>query len=823
VVLATACGSPEVSRPSSSSPASGGAPASASPAASGPGTVLPPTARLGLINPAHLDFLTEPVVIEGEPMALVHIYSEHPHYRWVDASGEGIAAVDDVARAAIVYLELHERSADEAALERARLLLNFVMYLQADDGDYFNFVRDREGTINRDGITSYEDWGWWAARGQWALARGIAVFSSVDPPYADRLREHYLRGEAALDRALANVGTYGELHGERIPAWLLKGGTDVSSLALLGLAEYAAVEPNPTTSRLAFALGQAVAEYRLGDGDDYPFGLRPSTATSLGYWHGWGAHSVQALARAGDVFERDDWVQAARDEADQWFGRLMTTGMIRETGVIPRRYDQIAYAQAMVVLGYSELAEATGEESYRRLSGLAAAWFFGDNPADAAMYDPETGRAYDGLAGANQFRINLNSGAESTIEALMALLAVVEDPVAAGYLRAEARAARAAIVAEAERGTAVGGEPRYGQQDWTGEAYFSGGRYYALGPEDEVEVTFTVAERGRFDLFLAQERQAAGERDLAVEALRTADAVGIDGDLAEWSTTEPVAVDGAVNVLRGGAAWPGLDAASFIGRFLWDEENLYISGDVRDLEHIQNQVGLGVWQGDTLWIYLDTTGEGRRIDVKLTFAQTPDGPQVWSWTGGALLAEAELAWQGGDGGYVYEAAIPWASLGREAAESGQNLRFELGMGFTGGFMDWTGTDPDTPGNLAPLTLVDELSQPVGPVAEENAPAPDSIAVAVSIDGGQAVVVPGLTSADRDYLWLEAVLRDVELEAGDHRLRLAYAGTGDEEAVVDAAWLAPVVARKAWRLEDGSEVVLELDTREGELSWASPPP
>lgn len=71
--------------------------------------MLPPTERYGLVNPAHLDFLTEPIEVAGRPMAIVHIYSEAPAYRWVDASGEGISAVDDIARAVLVYLELGGR------------------------------------------------------------------------------------------------------------------------------------------------------------------------------------------------------------------------------------------------------------------------------------------------------------------------------------------------------------------------------------------------------------------------------------------------------------------------------------------------------------------------------------------------------------------------------------------------------------------------------------------------------------------------------------------------------------------------------------------
>ena len=139
-----------------------------------------------------------------------------------------------------------------------------------------------------------------------------------------------------------------------------------------------------------------MAESRAGDGLQYPFGLRPSTTSSTAFWHAWGGHSVEALARAGRVFERGDWVATAQAEADAWYGRLLTAGMIREIGVLPRRYDQIAYGQAPMVLGYVALAEATGDERYRRLAGLAAAWFFGDNPARSADVRPGTGRGFDG-------------------------------------------------------------------------------------------------------------------------------------------------------------------------------------------------------------------------------------------------------------------------------------------------------------------------------------------------------------------------------------------------------------------------------------------
>ena len=99
--------------------------------------------RDGLINLDHLRFLTEPVTFGDQNVAIVHIYSEYPEYEWVDAAGEGIAAVDDVARAALVYLAYYEQTGDSRALDQARLCLDFVRYMQTEDGWFYNFVTRR--------------------------------------------------------------------------------------------------------------------------------------------------------------------------------------------------------------------------------------------------------------------------------------------------------------------------------------------------------------------------------------------------------------------------------------------------------------------------------------------------------------------------------------------------------------------------------------------------------------------------------------------------------------------------------------------------------
>jgi len=57
-----------------------------------------------------------------------------------------------------------------------------------------------------------------------------------------------------------------------------------------------------------------------------------------------------------------------------------------------------------------------------------------NNPAGVSMYDEKTGRTFDGIDGPSPVKVNRNSGAESTIEALLAIQKATSNPDAAEYL-----------------------------------------------------------------------------------------------------------------------------------------------------------------------------------------------------------------------------------------------------------------------------------------------------------------------------------------------------------------------------------------------------
>jgi len=126
----------------------------------------------------------------------------------------------------------------------------------------------------------------------------------------------------------------------------------------------------------------------------------------------WGYHQLQAVARAGRLFSRLDYLAACDETVRNLVEPVIAGGFYH---VYPCQQEcQCAYDISTLALGLEELYLATGRERYRDLALVCASWLDGANAAGAAVYDPGTGRCSDGImvGVASQ-----NCGAESTIEA----------------------------------------------------------------------------------------------------------------------------------------------------------------------------------------------------------------------------------------------------------------------------------------------------------------------------------------------------------------------------------------------------------------------
>lgn len=382
-----------------------------------------PQVLITLPNFAHLDHLGE-TVQSDEPVRIIHIYADAPDYDWVGDDDEGIACVDDAARAAVVYLRDTQLNGNPEHRETAEALLRFILGMQAESGLFYNFVLDDHLTINRTHRTSRADsLDWWTARAVWALGVGARDLKTPNPSLSEAARSAIERTYPHLEERLANYGKTRQRNGRNVPTWLVhETAADATSELLLGLHALNQAYPDSALSDMIEKFADGIARMQWGSMTHFPWSAH---ASWIDDWHGWGNSQTQALSELGKL-------ETAIAEAEQFYPRLLIEGWMHsfnlDDSTSVKNYEQIAYAVRCVAVGLVRLYEATGNERYAVMAGLAASWFSGNNVAEFAMYDPMTGRGYDGIDSASH--VNLNAGAESTIEAVYTMVEIDHVPKA---------------------------------------------------------------------------------------------------------------------------------------------------------------------------------------------------------------------------------------------------------------------------------------------------------------------------------------------------------------------------------------------------------
>ncbi|MDP9204540.1 MAG: sugar ABC transporter substrate-binding protein [Gemmatimonadota bacterium] len=364
--------------------------------------------------------------MKGQPVRAVSLYAEAPDYRPTGSPArdgfEGIASLDDAARAAVVYLREYEATGDIRARDEAVRLLGFVTAMEQSDGEFVNFI-DSAGRLNLNAPSSRKSMSYWAARSIWALGEAVRVLSPTDSTLLTPIRP-------VLERAVARMGR--EIEAGR----LIGGSITATSEALLGVLALQRAAPSTALVSLGQGTADLIAARSVGTMSTAPWGAHVDNPGAD--WHAWGSRSVEALAAAQNALGRLEYGASARKEADGLWGRFLLAGRIPSTVAADGKatwYPQIAYGVGSIVDGYLALADISTDPRYSVFAGLAAGWFVGANPARVSMYDEQTGRTFDGIDGPDPVRLNRNAGAESTIEALLALQRVTSNPEAAAYLR----------------------------------------------------------------------------------------------------------------------------------------------------------------------------------------------------------------------------------------------------------------------------------------------------------------------------------------------------------------------------------------------------
>ncbi|MCK5798989.1 MAG: hypothetical protein KAI47_17475 [Deltaproteobacteria bacterium] len=365
-----------------------------------------------------------------EGKLLVEIYAENvPGKRRFDrflpvtALGEGSYCVDDIARTTVALLQ----SGSPQHTTKARAGLRFVAMMQAKDGEFYNFANLKGGklAVNKSGATSKKGIDFWAARALWAMGEGYATLGAKDPRLARKLTQGLLRTLPRLEESLkTRYGRYNTVQGQKLPSWLINGGADQTAVMLKGLlAYYRGLAPGKLRRRVGDVISKyadGIAQAQVTDKKAADYGRFFHSMGDPTVRHLWGSRQVEVLAEGGKLLGRADWIRAAARCADHYWGKA-TPSSILASGE-----EQIAYGIESVVSGYARLFEATGNRRYAQKTSRWASWLFGNNKARAVVYDPISGRGYDGIrpVGVGQrhrYSVNSNAGAESTVEAVLAL------------------------------------------------------------------------------------------------------------------------------------------------------------------------------------------------------------------------------------------------------------------------------------------------------------------------------------------------------------------------------------------------------------------
>ncbi|MDN5821836.1 MAG: hypothetical protein L0H39_10140, partial [Brachybacterium sp.] len=285
-----------------------------------------------------------------------------------------------------------------------------------------------DGTLNRSAIPvelpdpSDSDESYWLARTVWALGEGIAGFAETAPDFTAFLRERLHLALDALERAsLGRYGRWEVADGIDVPGWLIAGGADATGEAVLGLV--AALQTFPEDARVAEALErftEGISAMASGGVGEWPFGAVLPWTGSQSFWHAWGGLAPAALAAAAPVTGCD--LEGAVSDAGVFTPQLLTSGGPHNAWSPVPAEAQIAYGVQCRVETLLRTADATGGRGLRELAALVAGWFFGANPAGERVYDPATGVTVDGIE--PDGTVNRSSGAESTIHALLTMIAL---------------------------------------------------------------------------------------------------------------------------------------------------------------------------------------------------------------------------------------------------------------------------------------------------------------------------------------------------------------------------------------------------------------
>jgi uncharacterized protein YyaL (SSP411 family) len=308
--------------------------------------------------------------------------------------------LDDNVRALIALVMTYKLKGNDEVLPYITTYLNFIKHCQQENGSFLNYVDEHGNFTLQNQEANLEDSN---GRAIWALGLTIS--------HRDVLPEPLIH--LAIDLFKPALENFENIHSTRAMAFALKG-----------LFYYNENNKDIEYRELTDMLAQRLVQMYKHEGElewewfesylTYGNSILPESLLCAYQITGNLIYKEIAQASMAFLLSRifnDDGIKVVCNK--HWLMKGEQAGLYGEQPI------DVAYT----VLALDRFYKVFRNLEYLEKLSVAFNWFLGSNHLQQIIYNPCTGGCYDGL---EEFQINLNQGAESTVSYLMARLTMEE-------------------------------------------------------------------------------------------------------------------------------------------------------------------------------------------------------------------------------------------------------------------------------------------------------------------------------------------------------------------------------------------------------------
>jgi len=326
--------------------------------------------------------------------------------------------IDDNARAMIAMAQYYKNYKDPSVLEYISIYLNYIEFCQFEDGRFINYVDVNKKITAQNNNENLEDS---SGRAMWALGYVVSL-GNILP------LEISAKAAALFQKSLSLTK---DIYSTRAMAFVIKG-----------LYYYnRRIKDADTLIYIKLFADRLVQMYRHESDEEWKW-----FEGYLTY-----ANSVlpEALLLCYTITNDAVYKEIAKESFDFLLSQTFDTDAIKiisnrswlKRGGKREQYGEQPIDVAYTILALRKFHDIFKDEEYLNKMEMAFNWFLGNNHLQQIVYNPCTGGCFDGL---EEYNVNLNQGAESTVSYLMARLTITKyfgnpDTV---YFRRKLRAAK---------------------------------------------------------------------------------------------------------------------------------------------------------------------------------------------------------------------------------------------------------------------------------------------------------------------------------------------------------------------------------------------